>query len=414
MPGHWSWPYRHKLDPDVAKWARWERAATKSAGGKGQHLAVIIQFHRTSRFGRQAEGLRQCLGVLSARRPVGLQMIRSVAVRLPEEGLRRACRLPQVRYIYKDRTKHALLHGATPAIGAAAAQRSGFTGKGIGIAVLDTGVYPHPDLTRPRNRLAAFKDFVQGRVMPYDDNGHGTHCAGDAAGNGLLSKGKYRGPAPEAEVIGVKVLDASGNGSDSMIIRGIQWCLQHRRRYGIRVLSLSFGGPAASSSARDPLCQAVTRAVRKGLVVVTVAGNTGPRRGTITTPGVSPLALTVGAADVHGTTVPSFSGRGPAKGGGTKPDLVAPGVGITSLRAPGSVLDRMLPSARVGRRYFTLSGTSMAAPITAGAAAQLLQRFPKLTPAGVKRALKRHAIRLRRGYGKNVQGSGLLNMRFLR
>ncbi|WP_248926807.1 S8 family peptidase [Paenibacillus hamazuiensis] len=346
-----------------------------------------------------------------------LPLIHAVALRLPRHHIRKACRCRAVRYIGKDRVMRAALNVATPTVGGAAAAQSGWTGKGVTIAVLDTGIYPHPDLTKPKNRIAAFRDFVNGRTKPYDDNGHGTHCAGDAAGNGYSSNGKYRGPAKDATLVGIKVLDSRGNGLTSTVIRGIGWCVANRRRYGIRVLSLSLGSPATAPPSRDPLCRAIRAAVRRGLVVVAAAGNSGPGGGTIQTPGISPEAITVGASNDRGTsnvrddTVALFSSRGPARGGGVKPDLLAPGVNITSLRAPGSLLDRVLPTARRGRWYFTLTGSSMSTPITAGAAAQLLQKNRSLTPGQVKLLLQRHAASL--GRAADIQGSGSVNVRFL-
>ncbi|MCZ8514059.1 S8 family peptidase [Paenibacillus filicis] len=386
--------------------------------GRNRHTAVIVQFKKGFVFDKHWHRVKREIHPHKTGSPVHLPLIRSVAVTVPREAISKLYRCKHVYRVFPDRKRRMLLDIATPAIGASAAQAAGLTGRGVGIAIIDTGVYPHPDLTRPANRIAAFKDFVGGRTKAYDDNGHGTHCAGDAAGNGFSSGGRYRGPAPQARIIGVKVLDAQGTGYDSTIIRGIDWCIRNRKRYGIRIASLSLGGPAPGSCGQDPLCQAVNRAVRRGLVIVAAAGNEGPRPGTISSPGTSPLAITAGAADDRRSVRPlaervaGFSSRGPAKGGAMKPDLVAPGVGIVSLRVPGSVLDRLLPSARRGRRYFALSGTSMATPLTAGAAAQLLQRYPGLTPAGVKRLLKRHAIRL--GRPMNAQGSGLLNMRFLK
>src|SRR5699024_10225820 len=115
--------------------------------------------------------------------------------------------------IYYDRPVQAFLDIANPGTSAEAVREArNLSGIGVTIAVLDTGIYPHDDLTTPENRIIAFHDLINGETEPYDDNGHGTHCAGDAAGNGALSDGKYKGPAPEADIIGVKVLDESGGG----------------------------------------------------------------------------------------------------------------------------------------------------------------------------------------------------------
>jgi serine protease AprX len=322
-----------------------------------------------------------------------------------------------VAKIVPDRKNIIKLNVATPSIGSASVQLSGRTGRGITIAVLDTGVAPHPDLTRPVNRIAAFKDFIQGRTKPYDDNGHGTHVCGNAAGNGFSSSGKYKGSAPKANIVGVKVLDQVGSGFDSTIIQGIQWCIANRKKYGIRILNMSFGKPATVTYKDDPLCQAIGRAVRAGLIVTVAAGNEGPGKGTVTSPGISPAVITVGAVNDRRTIrqrddrIAGFSSRGPAKGGLTKPDVVAPGVGIVSLRAEGSLLDRSFPPGKLNKAYMRLSGTSFSSPITAGAIAQMLQKNPRLGPSRIKQLIKGNAYSLR--LPSNTQGKGALNVRFI-
>ncbi|AKG34175.1 S8 family peptidase [Paenibacillus durus] len=347
-----------------------------------------------------------------------LPLVNSVSSRISVDCLKRMCRCGAVHKIYLDGIKTTSLSIATPSIGSAAVQREkGLTGKGVNIAVLDTGVFPHPDLTRPANRIIAFKDFINRRQRPYDDNGHGTHVAGDAAGNGWSSSGKYKGPAPEAGIVGVKVLDRNGSGYDSTIIKGIEWCIAHRKRLKLRILSLSLGGPINSSYKDDPLCQAVEQAVKAGLTVVIAAGNGGPGYGTIESPGNSPSAITIGAVNDRRTLpqaddrIAWFSSRGPARFGGNKPDLVAPGETIISLRSPRSKLDREFPSQRIGRSYFVLSGTSMSTPIVSGTAAQLLQSNPALSPSQVKTILKKNTFRLK--FNTNTAGRGEINVRFL-
>lgn len=217
-----------------------------------------------------------------------------------------------------------------------------FQGEGVGIAILDTGIYPHPDFNTPYNRLVAFADMVNGRSTPYDDHGHGTHVAGDAAGSGLLSGGIYRGPAPKAHLVGVKVLGEDGSGKTSDIIKGIQFCIENKDRLGIRVINLSLGHTARKKYQDDPVDQAVQKAYEAGLVVVAAAGNDGPDRKTVKAPGDSPHAITVGAVDDQNTPDPSddsiteFSSRGPTKYGASKPDLVAPGEAIMAPLSPGT------------------------------------------------------------------------------
>ncbi len=382
-----------------------------AASSRSKSIPVIIQFRKG---GKGASRLRE----LRVQVDKQLPLMHAVAAKVSKRMLERICRCKHIKKIYLDGRKKAALQVATPSVGSAIVRkRLGLTGRGVAIAVLDTGVYPHPDLVRPRNRIAAFRDFVNRRRKPYDDNGHGTHCAGDAAGNGRMSKGTYVGPAPRADIVGVKVLDRGGYGFDSTIIQGIDWCIRNRRRLNIRVLNLSLGGPAERTCANDPLCQAVEKAVRAGIVVIASAGNSGPRRGTIESPGISPSAITVGSVDDRRTVtqkddrISRFSSRGPARGGRKKPDLVAPGERIVSLRSPGSLLDRSRPGQRVGKGYFTLSGTSMSSPLVAGAVAQLLQRRPGLSPRQVKRLLQNGAFPL--NAKRSAMGRGELNLRFL-
>ncbi|MBD2861906.1 S8 family peptidase [Paenibacillus oceani] len=387
----------------------------RSASGK---LRVIIEFDRKPSL-RMVDSLRRSVVTHAHRfeplrrmsRVYALSAIVSVAC------LRRLCRHPNVLRIHLDSKLKISLNVATPSVGATALQRRGIGGKGIAIAIIDTGAYPHPDLTRPVNRIVAFKDFVGLRTRTYDDNGHGTHVAGDAAGNGFSSRGKYRGAADQAKLVILKAFDKFGDANSSDVIAAVDWVLRHRKKYNIRVVNMSFGSPGVTRCSDDPICRAAERAWRAGLVVVTAGGNSGPDPRTIESPGISPLLLTVGAVNDRRTirqaddTVALFSSRGPAAGNRIKPDLTAPGVNIISLRAPGSTLDRNNPSARVGNLYFRLSGSSMSTPIVSGGAAQLLQRYPALKPEGVKRLLKAGAFKLRKS--PNAVGSGVLNVGFI-
>jgi subtilisin family serine protease len=241
-----------------------------------------------------------------------------------------------------------------------------YQGEGVTIAVVDTGIYPHPDFSYPRNRLVAFVDFVEGRTVPYDDNGHGTHVAGDAAGSGAQSGGLHRGTAPRASLVGVKVLNAQGSGRTSDILKGLEWCIQNRDRYNIRVINMSLGHPAQKKFEEDPIDQAVKKAWEAGIVVVAAAGNDGPARRTIKAPGDSPYALTVGAADDNNTPDPSddriadFSSRGPTPAGLKKPDLVAPGEAIMAPLSPASPSEAM--ARRLGLLHETLGWLSSLRP----------------------------------------------------
>ncbi|WP_164670799.1 S8 family peptidase [Virgibacillus doumboii] len=315
-----------------------------------------------------------------------------------------------IKKFHYDKKVTALLDVASPAIKSDQLKRTGLTGEGVNIAIIDTGIYPHQDL---EGRIIAFKDFVKNNTDPYDDNGHGTHCAGDAAGNGFSSDGEYEAPAPASNLIGVKVLNKMGSGSLSTVIDGVEWCIQNRSEFNINVLSLSLGSTAQESAEDDPVVKAVEAAWQNGMVVCVAAGNSGPEPETIGSPGISPKVITVGAANDSNTVnrsddvVADFSSRGPTIDGLTKPDLLTPGVNIISLRSPNSFLDKTSPGSRVGTNYASLSGTSMATPICAGVVAQLLQKEPNLSPDQVKEQLINACQDI--GQPPNVQGHGYLN-----
>src|SRR5207245_2356898 len=193
-----------------------------------------------------------------------------------------------------------------------------------------------------------------------------------------------------ANIVDVRVLGRTGSGRISSVALGIEWVIAHRSTYNIRIISLSFGAPAVVSYRTDPMSAAIEIAWRLGLVVVAASGNGGPGRDTVVSPGIDPYAITVGASDDQGTvsrrddTLAWFSAWGTADSN-AKPDLVAPGRRIVSIRVPGSALDMLFPNrvvtARNGSTYMRLSGTSMATPVVSGAAALLLERQPNLSPA---------------------------------
>ncbi len=231
-----------------------------------------------------------------------------------------------------------------------------YQGKGVGIAVLDTGVYPHPDLG---DRLVASVDFAYQRPMPYDNGGHGTHVATIAAGDGSSSEnGIYRGQAPKADVLNLKVLGDRG-GKTSDILAAIDWAIENKDKYNIRVMNLSLGHTASGKWEDDPLCVATSKAWDAGIFVVAAAGNSGPDPSTMSAPGSNPEILTVGALDDHNTksvaddNVAGFSSRGPTPDGLVKPDILAPGVAIMAGNSPGSDVESS--AARRSSMYQTMN-----------------------------------------------------------
>lgn len=321
-----------------------------------------------------------------------------------------------VTYISLDRSVHASLDYSTAAANAPVAWAAGLNGSGIGVAVIDSGIYHHPDLNAPnstRSRVVFRQSFVGG--TQYDDFGHGTHVAGIIAGSGLLSnvtgsEHVLRGVAPNANLIDLRVLDANGESSDSVVIQALQQAVALKTKYNIRVINLSLGRPIYETCTRDPLCQAVEAAWKQGIVVVVAAGNLG-RNGyaTVLSPGNSPHAITVGAMKTEETyprtddEIASYSSKGPTYIDLTaKPDVVAPGNLVVSLLAPGSTLSREFPANIIApsyykpgatgpAEYFKLSGTSMATPVVSGAAALMIEKNPSITPDTVKARLMKTA-----------------------
>ncbi len=276
----------------------------------------------------------------------------------------------------------------------------GIKGKGTCICVIDSGIAMHPDL---KDRVIAFKDCVNGRKEPYDDNGHGTHVAGICAGDGSSSDGKTVGVAPEANIVGVKVLDQFGNGTTSQIIKGIQWAIANKNKYNIDVINMSLGRPIPRTRFLDPMTMAVQFAEKCGITVVVSAGNDGPEASTICSPGNAPNAITVGAFDDCGTPETDddwpayFSSRGPTRFDNLeKPDILAPGVDIISC-------------SNENDGYVKMSGTSMAAPFTAGVAALMKGVNPKLKPKDIKNVLMSQAAPFQQSdLNRNTAGAGAI------
>ena len=377
-----------------------------------RRVPVVVQFQKECSK-EEFETFTRRLAELRCGKTCELPAVGGIATEIPIGRLKEVVEDARVKRVTLDREVKALMDVAAPSVYAPAVWDELVTGAGVGVAVIDTGIHPHDDFTKPINRIVGFCDFVRNRNEPYDDNGHGTHVAGIAAGNGYRSNGRYRGIAPGARLIGVKVLDAQGSGRLSTVIQGIQWCIERRAQLGIRVINLSLGAPAVDSYRDDPLAMAVEAAWENGIVVCAAAGNEGPGARTIATPGIHPRVITVGASDDQGTarrgddTVALFSGRGPTIDDIQKPDLVAPGVGITAPNSPRSTI--AVQNRRKSADYVSLSGTSMATPVCSGIVALTLEKNPGLSPDEVKRRLLDSAATL--GLDRNTEGRGLVDAR---
>jgi serine protease AprX len=373
--------------------------------------------------------IRQGGGTLGRALPI----IDGQAAEVPHASLPALASNPLVERLSLDRLIVGALERVGPAVGVPVVRRSfGYTGSGVGVAVIDSGISAwHDDLADPTGgaqRVDQFVDFVNGHPSPYDDYGHGTHVAGIIAGNGFDSGGGRSGIAPGARLIALKVLDESGKGRISNVIAALDHVIAHRDRFNIRVVNLSVTTGVHESYRLDPLTLAAQRAVASGIVVVAAAGNNGRDQrgrehfGGITAPGNAPWVVTVGASSHQGTvdrdddTVAPFSSRGRAAVDSVaKPDVVAPGVGVESLSDPGSALyksqSRYLLDGTIATAYLpylSLTGTSMAAPVVSATIALMLEANSTLTPNQVK-AILQYTAYAHPGYDALTQGAGFLN-----
>jgi len=367
-----------------------------------------------------------------------LDLINGVLLELPNNLLKKLSSKGEVFRVHLDRPIESNIYRTSVTVGARTVQQLlGYTGKGIGIAVIDSGITTwHDDLTNKTStlfpygnqRVRKFVDFVGGHALPYDDNGHGSHVAGIIAGNGYDSYGEKTGIAPDANIIALKVLNAQGTGTISNIIAALNWVAANATTYNIKVVNMSVGAGVHESYWTDPLTLATKKVTDKGITVVAAAGNMGKNAqgqlqyGAITAPANAPWVLTVGASSTNGTLTRSDDTMAPYSSSGptfldfdAKPDLVAPGTGTVSLAVPGSTFyiqkAQFLLDGKLGlgsKPYLALSGTSMSAPVVTGTVALMLQANPNLTPNLIK-AILQYTAQVYPGYSPLRQGAGFLN-----
>lgn len=355
-----------------------------------EQVDVIIQFDSSKLSEKASKALNKRIGHYEIK--YEYSVIDGVAATLSKKQLNQLEKIPFIKTAELDVEFKATMSTANKWFGTEKARadfglngdRDGnvnaYSKNDVTVAVIDTGIdASHRDLDN--GKVIGFKDFVNNRTTAYDDQGHGTHVAGIIAGEGEVTPAN-KGVAPGSSLVGVKVLDANGSGSMSNVTAGIDWAVQNKDVYGIRVLNLSLG-TSQSSDGTDSTSVAVNNAVNAGLVVAVAAGNSGPARYTIGSPGAADKAITVGAAadlGENGFFLADFSSRGYTADNRIKPDIVAPGYNITA------------PQANSTNGYVTYSGTSMATPFTAGTIALMLDANPSLTPSQVASKLYSTAI----------------------
>ena len=290
--------------------------------------------------------------------------INAVGVKVMAHELNRLASFRAVKFVTSSSKVFALSDEGNGNATSVFQNKYTLTGKGVGIAILDTGVSPHVDFCLPDNRLSVFKDIVSGKSDFYDDNGHGTFVAGVAAGNGVTSGGEFSGVAKRANVVGVKVIGADGEGSAFDVLDGMQWIVDNKDEIGVKVCCMSFGATPTDNS--DPLRRGAEVLVKEGITVVVASGNEGVNA--LKTPAISPIVLSVGAIKNDGR-VADFTSRGYVFGR-RKPEVYARGVDVVSVAANST--------------YRKMSGTSVSAPYVAGACCLLLEKYPSAPPWRIK------------------------------
>jgi serine protease AprX len=281
-------------------------------------------------------------------------------------------------------------------IGADLVWEAGVTGEGVTVAVVDTGLSNHPGLLNKvngvtLNRIAAWADFVEDSHSPRDPHGHGTHIAGIIANAQQGPDGEWNGVAPGVRLVGVRVLDEEGYSDYATVIEGIEWVIENKEEFNIKVMNLSLVSIAEVPYWVDPLNEAVMLAWANGITVVAAAGNYGSDPMTIGVPGNNPYVITVGAFTDNHTPdnwnddfLAPFSAAGPTKDAFTKPDVLAPGAHMVSSMAKHSTLENEHPDSQLPHKYFWMAGTSQASAVVSGLAALTLAENPDLNPDEVK------------------------------
>jgi serine protease AprX len=400
------------------------RLASVAKKSPNRQVVAIVQFKRGLSERKARALVRSHHGRVADRLP----SINGFAIRIPAREARALRRSTQVLNVtLNTRVRNTGVEGGSLAttypktIGADKLWAAGITGKGIGVAVIDSGV--NGDIPDFRNadgnsRITANVIASPDATRPGDDVGHGTHVAGIIAGNSFNrdvtdpAHGAYVGIAPEADLVAVKTADDAGDSTVLDVIAALQFVVDHKDDLNIRVVNLSMSSDTPASYRNDPLDAAVEFAWHAGIVVVAAAGNRGDAADAVHyAPGNDPYAISVGATDEVGTLDPSddvtaaFSSRGVTQDGTTKPELLAPGARIVAPLAMGSAFNALCPQCVIGDHYLRMGGTSMAAPVVAGAAALLLQARPDLNPDEVKALLTENTSATSGGLGLGTADS---------
>ncbi len=381
---------------------------TGSVFGQGPTQKAFIQVIVE---GTDIAAVKEAVRDVGGRVTAVIDIIDAVVAQIPPVAQQSLAQAPGVVRVTLDRQVMTAGQGNMPnvefvkAIGVDAVWDSGNLGDGVTVAFLDSGVNPtFADLKFPATgnaeRILAYYDVASHRLFtpphlnqsPGDSNGHGTHIAGIVANRFYETQdGEFRGVAPNAKLVVVRVLDETGVGSYADVLQGLNWIVQNKDVYNIRVLNISMYAVPVAPYWADPYNRAVMAAWKAGIVVVVSAGNTGPDPLSIGVPGNTPYVITVGAftdartpGDFGDDYIPPFSAAGPTLDAFVKPDLIAPGAHVESLMRNNAYLSREYPERRLNGHYFEMAGTSMSTAVVSGIAALMLSAHPELTPDQVK------------------------------
>lgn len=391
--------YFKKVDPAINKFISMKKVKT---------IPVIITFKRSLEKHTESHLKRMGFKV-----KYHLPFLNAVTGRINVSSFDDICSIVEINKIYFDGT--ACLMGSANQKESEKDNRSAATfhlsGKGIAAAFIDSGIYPHPDFVRPRNRIVDFKDYINELEEPYDDNGHGTACIGAAFG--ASADGRFKTAAYNCSIVCAKAFNSLGYGAFSDILASMQWIFSIKEKHNIKVVVLPFGA-CCYHKAFDIMSHAAECLWKNGIFVCTCTGNLGPNEASMTSPGICNSSFTTGACETSGASprVARFSGCGPVEGKFDKPDAVMPGYKVETLNADTSYIPRNKThsqSNHSSQHYTEISGTSVAASMTAAAAVLLYQKKPNLSPEDLKGALKRFCTSINEL--KTAQGVGIIDIK---
>lgn len=328
-----------------------------------------------------------------------LPIISGFAVECTSANLYKIAKLNCVRFISSDAKVNSLMYKTNNFLHTENLRNKISNESTHSVVVIDTGVYPHIDFCLGKNRIIKFVDLINDKDISYDDNGHGTFVTGVLAGNSIVDK--YTGIDNSANIIVIKALDSDGETTSIKILQAMQWVLDNSEKYNIKVVCMSFGSLLGDKN--DPLMFGVEVLWNNGITVVCAGGNSGPELSTIMSPGASKKVITVGSLDEieHGLMVADFSSRGPV-GNYYKPDLLVPGVNITSTNV-----------FHLNKKFYTkMTGTSVSTPMVAGVVSLLYKINPSYSPDQIKYMLISACTKITGD--KNSEGFGYLDLNNLR